>query len=265
MCFFLSNFIADFHQFPFKKRLISHKNTYNNGIIKTIYMENITKTLIILFQNKIQEREISFFRGAVIDLSKSKSNILYHNHISDSFNYTYPKIQYKRIDGKAAIVCIKEGIEAVEDFLSKDRYTFRLGEKSINMIIESTNLKSHNIKTVDNFFYYQINRWLPLNSNNYQSYLKLEKLSDKISFLENILTANLLSFTKGIGLYINSEITCELTLLSEPHLIIHKKIQLMSFNAEFKCNLFLPDYIGIGKSTSLGFGIVTQIEKNKKI
>ena len=226
-------------------------------------MKNITKTLIISFQNKIQEREIAFFRGAIIDLSKNKSNILYHNHISNSFNYTYPKIQYKRINEKAAIVCIKEGIEAVEDFLSKDQYTFRLGEKRINMTIESISFKNYDIKAAEKTSYYQINRWLPLNSKNYQNYLKLEKLSDKISFLENILTANLLSFTKGIGLYIDSEITCELIQLSEPHLITHKKIQLMSFDAEFKCNLSIPNYIGIGKSASLGFGIVTQIEKNK--
>lgn len=32
----------------------------------------------------------------------------------------------------------------------------------------------------------------------------------------------------------------------------------MSFDADFQCNLNLPDYIGIGKHTSIGYGTITR-------
>jgi hypothetical protein len=33
----------------------------------------------------------------------------------------------------------------------------------------------------------------------------------------------------------------------------------MSFDIEFKTNLYLPQYIGIGKNASVGFGTLTKV------
>ena len=38
----------------------------------------------------------------------------------------------------------------------------------------------------------------------------------------------------------------------------------MSFDVEFKANVSLPDYIGLGKGVSLGFGTVVSENKNNK-
>lgn len=225
-------------------------------------MKDTIQILIVRFQNEIKQNEIPLFRGAVINSVKEKNNVLYHNHVDDSFNYTYPKMQYKRIRGKAAIVCIEEGTEAIGEFFSVNNHHFQLGEKSVEMEVESIIPINYRIQPWQTLFRYRINRWLPLNSINYKLYMEFEGLSEKIQFLEKILTANLLSFAKGIELHIDSKIQCQLTQLSEPYLISHKGVKLMSFNIEFKSNLSIPNYIGIGKSASLGYGIITQVKED---
>ena len=37
----------------------------------------------------------------------------------------------------------------------------------------------------------------------------------------------------------------------------------MAFNADFKCNLSIPNNLGIGKNASIGYGIVHQVKKDK--
>ncbi|MDR1517093.1 MAG: hypothetical protein LBS52_03170, partial [Dysgonamonadaceae bacterium] len=72
-------------------------------------MNNKLSVLVIIFANQLRHGEISSFRGAVVNLLKDK-NILFHNHREEGgLRYSYPLIQYKRIHGKASIVCIAEG------------------------------------------------------------------------------------------------------------------------------------------------------------
>ena len=87
----------------------------------------------------------------------------------------------------------------------------------------------------------------------------MEGISEKISFLESILIANLLSFSKGIGVYVEKEIQCKLTSLHDPFLVKNKGIKLMAFDIEFVTNMSLPDYTGIGKNASIGYGVVTHV------
>jgi CRISPR/Cas system endoribonuclease Cas6 (RAMP superfamily) len=77
--------------------------------------------------------------------------------------------------------------------------------------------------------------------------------------MERILTGNILSFAKGIGVRLDKEVICKLTGLRNYGLVDCKGVKLMAFDGEFRCNVSLPDFIGIGKSTSVGFGMVTRI------
>jgi hypothetical protein len=43
----------------------------------------------------------------------------------------------------------------------------------------------------------------------------------------------------------------------------YKGVELTSFDLTFNVNFFLPDYIGLGKGVSIGFGSAHVIEKDK--
>lgn len=221
------------------------------------------KILLIKFRNPIRKEEIPLFRGATIHALKENNDILFHNHDGEQFRYSYSLIQYKRINQCAAIVCVDEGTEAIGKLFANCDFTFNLGGRELQIDIEKIKATQYLIQTWDTYFHYHLRKWLPLNQKNYSEFLQLEDLSEKTQFLEKILIGNILSFAKGVDIQLESQIACKITYLSEPVIIRHKEIKMMSFDADFMCNVSLPDYIGLGKSVSLGFGTVTQNYERK--
>lgn len=191
----------------------------------------------------------------------SDAELLFHNHTSDTtFRYSYPLIQYKRIRKKAAIFCIGEGVETIGKLLNAQDYEISLGNRSLRLDIENISPKRNIVQTWDSTFHYYLTNWLALNSTNYQEYMAMDNLSDRIDLLERILVGNLLSFAKGVGIEIEQQIICKLISFEEPRLVKVKGVKVMSFNCEFKTNMSLPDYMGIGKHASIGYGTVVKIE-----
>ena len=195
---------------------------------------NRLKIWIIFFHNEIAPEEVPAFRGAVIANSGSES-LLFHNHESDErLRYRYPLIQYKRINRKAAIVCV-----------------------------ERTNAYRHLLQLWDTMFIYRIRKWLPLNQVNYAKYMALESLAEKYAMLEKLLTGNILSMAKGLGIRFEKQVECKIVAMEEPCLITYKGVKMMAFDAKFKSNVSLPDYIGLGKGVSLGMGTVVRKYEKK--
>lgn len=220
--------------------------------------------LIIRFKNEIQRYEVPLFRGAIIaSTSQSKNNLLFHNHDGDKLRFAYPLIQYKTIQHKAAIVCLKEGTEQIGNFFANNKSVISLLDRQIDLEIDKISTINYNVQLWNDTFYYRITQWQALNSENYTKYKSLEGVVAKCSFLERILIGNILSFLKGVDIHIEEQLICEITSVSEPQLIKVKDVKVNCFNIEFKTNISLPDYIGIGKHSSLGFGILTHIKQNK--
>ena len=229
-------------------------------------MSNIP-IFLVRFENEISFHEIPLFRGAILNALEGKADILYHNHMEDNkFRYSYPLIQYKRIHKKAAILCIGKGVEVIGEFLASQKYLMELGNRPIQLEIESINSKKFLIQVCDSVFRYRIRNWIALNSDNYIKYKEMDEISSRIAFLESILIGNLLSLAKGLGIDIDKEIMCKLLAINEPRIVYVKETKMMTFDAEFKTNLSIPDYAGVGKHVSLGFGTVVRVynDNNEK-
>jgi len=215
------------------------------------------RILHVLFENEIQPWEVPAFRGAVI-ATAGKQNILFHNHQNETFRYGYPLIQYKEVDRKPMLMSIDQGIEEIHHFFEKMQLGILLGDRPYELKIDNLNMNQFTLQVWDKMWDYSMRNWIALNQNNYPVYIKIEALSDKISFLENLLKANILSFAKGIGWEIENQIEAKIKYLSEPRLISLKGLKVMSFNCDFSTNVFLPNYLGLGKSVALGYGILVQ-------
>lgn len=224
--------------------------------------QNKERLLILRFKNLIHHNELVHFRGAIINALKEKNHVLFHNHDGESFRYSYPLIQYKRINQRAALVCINEGTEVVGLLLSKGDFECKLGNKEVALEIDGVKANQFIIQTWDSLFYYNLRKWLALNQVNYLEYCKLDSLSDKCLFLEKILIGNILSMGKGLNIDFDKEIICKITNINDSVTMSYKNVKMMTFDVEFKSNVSLPDYIGIGKGSSLGFGMVA--EKREK-
>lgn len=215
------------------------------------------RTLTVITDAEIRQDEIPLFRGAVIHSLGEHPNVYFHNHLDDDkFRYSYPFIQYKRIEGKAAITCIEDGVDIIGQFLTEVNGTLTIGERQITCNTERIQPARILVQTWQEMFSYHISRWLPLNSKNYLLYQQTEGVVEKVSFLENIMKANLLSMLKGLNIHLEEELTLKITEIGDPYLLNIKSIKMMAFNADFKCNLSIPNNIGIGKNASIGYGIV---------
>lgn len=220
---------------------------------------NNVRTLIVQFKNEIAQWEIPFFRGAVIGAMEN-ANVLFHNHMNDDqFRYRYPLIQYKRVNKRATMVCVGDGTEAIGEFFNRADFDFQIGDRLEKMEIDRIEAKHTLTQIWDEEFRYVIRKWLPLSSDNYRSYRSLDGIVEQADFLQRVLVGNILSFCKGLDITIEKEIKCSITNILNTSIYTHKGVKMMGFDVEFKSNVSLPDYVGLGKGVSLGFGMVKRM------
>ncbi|MBR1626842.1 MAG: hypothetical protein IJ681_06830 [Bacteroidales bacterium] len=230
-------------------------------------MENskYIRILKIIFNFEIANWEVVPFRGAILEALKQQGNLYFHNHIDDvQYRYSYPLIQYKRLSyNKACIVCVEQGCDVIGQLLQKDEMSLQIGSRIVIGKVEKILPNRIFMQIWNSEFHYRIKRWLPLNSENYEKYNNIVDLKEKIEFLEKILKGNLLSMCKGLNIYLSRELEVCINNLSRPFLVTNKGIKLMAFNIEFTSNLSIPNYIGIGKNASIGYGTIME-QKNIK-
>lgn len=223
------------------------------------------KVLTLQFDTPIAEREVVLFRGAVLRCIGRDIDILYHNHTEgDGFRYSYPLIQYKRLKGKAAIVCVQYGVDSIGQFLMAQTPEMTLGDRIVTLEMQRIRPQEILMQTWQATFVYRLEHWLPLNAENYRRYQDTQSLTERIALLENILRGNLLSMCKGLGIYLTEQLSVSITRLSDPHIVHVKGIRALSFDAEFCTNLSIPDGVGVGKNASIGYGTIHSMSRTPK-
>ena len=188
--------------------------------------------------------------------------VLFHNHYKDgSYRYGYPLIQYKIKNKKPFIIGINKGAELItEHFLSIEKLT--LGNKeyvspSGRLSVNTEIIKINNEYGMPVYKYSFITPWLGLSQENYRvyksEYIKAPK-KDKMDFFKRIIIGNILSFASEIDWWVEEDINVVPSLLDMS--VKFKNEDMVGFTGYFFSNVYLPEYIGLGKSTSRGFGTI---------
>lgn len=221
------------------------------------------KTIFISFEDPISKSELRAFRSAIVEKAGRK-HILFHNHIDDrKYLYSYPKIQYKIIHNKPCIICINEGIDEIHHFFTKPSWDLMLYDRLYKVKVQKLIVNQFNMQVWDTFFHYNIYNWHALNQNNFKKFISITSIDEQYEMLRKILIGNILSFAKGINWTIDKEIKVNITEVIKKKIVKFKNIKIASFDVNFSTNVFLPNYIGLGKNVSYGFGIVKQIKKQQ--
>lgn len=156
-------------------------------------------------------------------------------------------------------MCLNEGADTIGLVLSRMNERIFLGKRPIHLELESVESDSFDFKLSNNTVSYTIRDWLPLNQNNYEEYTKLEGLAEKSLFLERVLIGNMLSMAKGLDVFIDQQVNCNILDLSDLRWIYFKGVKVMSLDVVFKTNVVLPNYIGLGKGCSINHGTIVRI------
>lgn len=222
------------------------------------------RVLEIVFDAEIRDYEIPAFRSAIIEKA-GRENVLFHNHLKgNGFLYKYPLIQYKRIGKRPSIVCVEQGVDEIHNYFEKRNWDINISGRWLDMKILKLNLNQFTIQVWNHQFEYALKNWIALNQKNYKEFTEMDSMSAKIKFLEHILIGNILSFAKGIEWTIESPVKVTIVDLKLLHKVKLKGNDVIGFNIDFRTNVFLPNHIGLGKSSSLGFGMVFQMLKGKE-
>ncbi len=91
-------------------------------------------------------------------------------------------------------------------------------------------------------------------------YYGLKNHEETQEFLRKTLIGNLLSMSKSFDYQVPERIKCDVRVKIRKSRL--KNVNVMSFIGGFCANFLIPDYLGIGKSVSRGFGAVRRLSSN---
>jgi hypothetical protein len=186
-----------------------------------------------------------------------------HNHREDgSLLYLYPRIQYRTINGEGYIIGIEEGVLVIREI---EPMIDTLNLKDRNYSILQKQLVSEDVSfglSETPITYCFIKPWLALNEQNYHEYMKTGDQKEKKTILKKILIGNFMSSAKSLGYIVDRQIEIALLKLEERECFL-KGTPMLGFLGTFSVNFEIPDYWGIGKSVSRGFGTVVRQKTEK--
>ncbi|MEO0247429.1 MAG: CRISPR-associated endonuclease Cas6 [candidate division WOR-3 bacterium] len=218
-------------------------------------MELELAKLVIEFDGKITPSVVHKIRGFIGGLIPE--DILLHHHMNNGkLLYRYPKVQYKHFHGKLMIIGIQDGIDSLVKLF---QYLKEIQiEKTCRKIVlkeleryEAPFGASHNL-----IAYEFITPWVALNEENYKKYIKTDLPIKKKNLLEKILVGNVISLSKGVGYTVQERLHCNILSFSETNVTL-KSQKLVGFYAKFLINFYIPEFLGLGKSVSRGYGVVS--------
>jgi hypothetical protein len=214
------------------------------------------KTMLLKMESNQPIREdTNKLRGFFAN--KFNSYLLLHNHLGNNkFLYQYPRVQYKTINHAKMILGLAEGVDVLQSIYNQydqivlDGHTYQIFSKEISLKVEDFGIAPENIK------YKLLTPWFALNEENYQRY-KNYNFSERIDQLKSILIRNIMAIAKTFQYFVDSKIIVN-TNLKETSIKFKGK-NVIGFLGTFQVNFNLPNYVGLGKSVSRGFGTIKKI------
>lgn len=176
----------------------------------------------------------------------------FHHHSELSFHY--PLVQYKIINNTPFVLGLQEYADVVFRKISQLEHIVLPHEKvrvqsiKIDMVTSDIREEEHQYRFVS--------PWLALNQENYSKYTRLG-WNERKHLLEGIFIGNILSALKGMKVFVNFRILADIQNFKQLTTVAHDN-QFVGFHANIRTNISLPQYIGVGKSVSKGFGTIAE-------
>ena len=168
--------------------------------------------------------------------------------------FSYPRVQVKILNEQIYIIGINEGVQPVLSIPDKIK---ELNFGNITFTIndfEIKNLEHQFISLGSPIEYKFVTPWAALNHVTWNKY-RSTSYKKKTSFLNKLLGNNLIFLAKEMGLSMEEGVYIKVRIPNlHPKSIDDNKWK--AFKGEFKTNILLPSYIGLGNGITRGFGTI---------
>lgn len=190
-----------------------------------------------------------------------------HHHLKSStsnfrLKYEYPKIQYNINNNKAIILGIEDNAIGVLKNIALNVNELILGENVYKVIKINAHYQDSEFGIINNgkmISYKFKTPWLALNKENYMRF-RSSSISERRELLKKILIGNILSMSKHLEYNVPGTIQADIELSATK--VSYKDVPLIGFKGIFEVNFLIPEYLGIGKAVSHGFGAVKKSSNN---
>ena len=169
--------------------------------------------------------------------------------------FSYPRVQVKILNEQIYIIGIKEGVEPVLSIPDKIKeldfgnITFTINDFEEETLKQQFALSGTVVK------YSFLTSWAALNYVTGKKYRSIS-FKKKIPYLNKLLGINLIFLAKEMGVPIDKGIYTKLEIPDlHPKSLDDNKWK--SFKGDFKTNIILPNYIGLGNGITRGYGTIS--------
>lgn len=230
----------------------------------------ILRILSVTFDTSVQPWELPRFRGAMAH-KVGLEHDWFHNHNNETggVHMRYPLIQYKldawRGKQRPMLLCMNDGVEEAHHYFGQRDWSLRIGAEEHRMTIARLNLDEFHLCTTDTPRTYRLHKWQALNPDNYRIWQNTASLAQRFQLLENALIAHILSFARGVDWEPDIRLEMSLTNMLKEEWIEYKKVKVRAYTVDFSINAALPHYIGLGKGSALGYGVLRKQPRERLV
>lgn len=216
-------------------------------------------TFVIKTDHEAEPNSGRLLRGAIA--ARKKENVELHNHvIGGGYLYRYPLVQYKIINGVPVVVAIGETADYVRKALDGlDRLLLGNTEFRVLGVLEKR--QEANFAPCKPRKYRFLTPYIALNSKNLQKYKKFKQEKAWLylrDLQESILIGNVLSACKGLKVVVENALRAKFSLKEQ--VVYYRGINAIGFVGTFSLNYSLPDFIGLGRGVSEGWGTIESLQ-----
>jgi Cas6b C-terminal domain/Cas6b N-terminal domain len=185
----------------------------------------------------------------------SNEVLLHHHQGEGQFLYDYPRVQFKVLDSVARLIGVEQGGAIVEQ-LWREVDAAHIGRDDLP-VLEASLLKRRECfgESAETIAYHFRSPWLALNQDNHGRYEACTTDAERRTLLERVLVGNCLSLAKSFAHQVTVRLSADVSQLRSVPVRL-KGVPMVGFRGAFRVNFHLPQWIGIGKSVSRGFGTV---------
>jgi hypothetical protein len=179
----------------------------------------------------------------------------------DAFIHRYPVLQVKLVRGTFMVLGISQGATFLYD-VTEDKPVLGTGTNTCQITSRDAGIRQEQFGTLDTDTLYEFQTpWLALNQQNAKKFYELKGKPARDTFMLNMLRTQLNSLAKSLDYPITVPITCsaKVRFLRER---VGRENRIV-FLGKFQTNLCIPDYFGIGRSISQGYGTTKRIAESK--
>ncbi len=215
------------------------------------------------FTFPLKQTEVPAFRGAVAG-RVGRERTLFHQHQnhadgSHSLRRKYPLIQYKCLYGKANIIALGEAVEEIHHLFADADWTIAIRGQKHSLRLKKLTLKEYDFRVLEDgepLYTYSLRNWLALNPENYEAYQHATGIGARIQLPESVMKGQILNLLQGLGIWLEEYLVVHLQDIPQQYVMTHKGVKLTAFSVRLQTNLFVPNYLGLGKGASRGFGVL---------